>query len=65
MWVLQRVTQGLQIADKVAQRRNIGSMLSAMLQAEADKRMTAEQMHEPSWLQDAAAVPLSECPVTL
>ncbi|KAL0023582.1 hypothetical protein WJX77_004121 [Trebouxia sp. C0004] len=60
-----RATMGLQFADKAAEIHNAGELLSAMLHPEADKRMTAEQMHELKWLQDAAAVPLSECPIRM
>lgn len=65
LWVLQRALQGVQFAGKDAQMDNAEDLLSAMLRPEADKRMIAEQMHELKWLQDAAAVQLSECPVRI
>jgi len=63
--VLHRALQGVQFASKSAQISCTQRLLSAMLHPEAEKRMTAEQMHELAWLQEAAAVPLSECPIRI
>lgn len=65
MWVLHRALKGVQFAGRGAQLSGTQNLLSAMLHAEAEMRMTAEQMHELEWLQEAAAVPLSECPIRI
>ncbi|KAA6427173.1 MAG: hypothetical protein FRX49_02930 [Trebouxia sp. A1-2] len=64
-WVLHRAAQGVQFAGKGAQVLGVKKLLAAMLHPAAEKRMTAEQMHELEWLQEAAAVPLSECPISI
>ena len=45
-WVLHRALQGAQFAGKGAQVLGVKKLLAAMLHPAAEKRMTAEQMHE-------------------
>lgn len=42
--------------------KHVDKLLSAMLHPEVEQRMTAEELAGLQWLQEAAAVPLMECP---
>ena len=48
-----------------AQLNHADKLLSALLHPEVAQRMTAEEMAGLQWLQEAAAVPLMECPVKI
>ena len=48
-----------------AQLNHADKLLSAVLHPEVAQRMTAEEMAGLQWLQEAAAVPLMECPVKI
>ena len=39
------------------------NLLEGLLQPDAELRMTAAQMHQLRWLQEAAQVPLPKCPI--
>ncbi len=62
---LPRAAAGLTTAEEIAQMEHVDKLLSAMLHPEVKQRMTAEEMEGLQWLQEAAAVPLMECPVTI
>ena len=59
---LPRAATGLTTAKDIAQMEHVYKLLSAMLHPEVEQRMTAEEMAGLQWLQEAAAVPLMECP---
>ena len=62
---LPRAAAGLTIAMEIAQMEHVDKLLSAMLHPEVGQQMTAEEMEGLQWLQEAAAVPLTECPLTI
>ncbi|DBA75942.1 TPA: hypothetical protein ACH3X2_009001 [Trebouxia sp. C0005] len=65
LMALPRAAAGLTIAMEIAQMEHVDKLLSAMLHPEVGQQMTAEEMEGLQWLQEAAAVPLTECPLTI
>ena len=62
LMALPRAAAGLTTAKDIAQMEHVHKLLSAMLHPEVEQRMTAEEVAGLQWLQEAAAVPLMECP---
>jgi len=65
MMALCRAAVALNTAKENAQIAHVGKLLSAMLHPEVEQRMSAEEMAGLEWLQEAAAVPLMECPIKI
>ena len=65
LMALCRAAVALNTPKENAQLDHVDKLLSAMLHPEVEQRMTAEEMAGLEWLQEAAAVPLIECPIKI
>ena len=54
------------LSNKVQRhRQDFCKLLEALLHPDAEMRMTAAQMNQLHWLQEAAQVPLPKCPIQM
>ena len=50
-------------AQRMTQVRSVVQLLVGLLHPQADERLTASQMAQLDWLNQAAATPLETCPI--